>query len=61
MNPERKYTKTVMTQKANFTAKQIERMKEMKANGFTAKDIARAFNVHASTITAYLRGERKPQ
>jgi transcriptional regulator with XRE-family HTH domain len=47
-----------MTQKANFTAKQLERMKDMRANGFTDRDIARVFGVHSSTIGAYLRGER---
>lgn len=48
-----------MTQKANFTAKQVERMKEMRSNGFTDREIAAAFGVHASTIGAYLRGLRK--
>lgn len=47
-----------MPPKANFTPKQIERMKEMKSEGFTARDIARRFGVHHSTVTAYLRGER---
>lgn len=46
--------------KAHFTAKQVERMRDLKADGLKGVDIARIFNVHANTVNAYLRGERKP-
>jgi uncharacterized protein YjcR len=46
--------------KPHFTAKQVERMRDMYANGLKAKDIASAYGVHASTVGAYLRGDRKP-
>jgi DNA-binding CsgD family transcriptional regulator len=46
--------------KPHFTAKQVERMRHLKADGMPGYEIARLFNVHANTVNAYLRGERKP-
>lgn len=50
-------------QKAKFTAKQLEleRMRDRKAAGASLKENAKAFGVHISTVSAYLRGERKPE
>lgn len=44
--------------KAGFSPKQIERMRHLKAEGFSNADISKVFNVHHSTVGAYLRGER---
>jgi DNA-binding CsgD family transcriptional regulator len=50
-----------MQKKANLTIKQLERIKDMKSNDMPTKEIARMFGVSPSTVTAYLRGERKPR
>jgi predicted transcriptional regulator len=44
--------------KAAFTAKQIERLKDMKAEGMRIYEIARIMGVATGTVSAYLRGER---
>lgn len=44
--------------KPHFTAKQVERMRESKAEGLRVKEIARNLGVASSTVSAYLRGQR---
>ncbi len=44
--------------KPRFTAKQVERMREMLAEGLRMYDIARVMNIGKSSISAYLKGTR---
>jgi predicted transcriptional regulator len=45
----------VMGRKPQFTAKQVERMRDMKAEGLRNHEIAKVFGVATSTISSYLR------
>lgn len=45
--------------KIAFTAKQVERIRDMKAEGWRQYQIARIMGVSEGTISAYLRGLRK--
>jgi predicted transcriptional regulator len=47
--------------KAAFTQKQVERLRDMKAGGMRAHEIAKVFGVATGTVSAYLRGERVPK
>lgn len=42
-----------------FSDKQVERMRDMKKEGFRNHDIARVLNVSTGTISSYLRGKRR--
>ena len=44
--------------KPRFTAKQVERMRDMKLQGLPVHEIARVMNIGTSSISAYLRGTR---
>ena len=44
--------------KPRFTAKQVERMRDMKADGLSIREIANVMNIGTTSVSAYLRGER---
>jgi DNA-binding CsgD family transcriptional regulator len=46
--------------KPGFTAKQVQRMREMKAEGLSNRDIAQVMNTSANTVSMYLLGKTRP-